>query len=144
MVCTFYLHVRPLPLCFFERSKSFRFIAISPTASNTIESIKEYARSLLVTFPDSKKVDEEERIYVNGFHGVEEGSFGNGMEVPRSATDQMAKEKEAEGGLSGCREAVEILTRNPKKGNVSQKKKRIVADFPLPSVKLRTTSTKMV
>lgn len=28
------------------------------------------------------------------------------------------KETEAEGGLTGCREAVEILTRNPKKGKV--------------------------
>ena len=52
-----------------------------------MNSVREYAKSLLATSPNPES---------------------NGLDV------DAAREREA-GGLTGCREAVEILTRNPKK-----------------------------
>jgi len=84
--------------------------AISP-ASNTLESIKEYARSLLLSFPDNKNNPPLSVMY-----DVDKPN-GHGVELSRSVKRaEEEREKNTEGGLSGCREAVEILTRNPKKG----------------------------
>jgi len=46
-------------------------------------------------------------------------SNGNGHEEDNRLLQQgKESEREDEGVLTGCREAVEILTRNPKKGNL--------------------------
>ncbi len=58
-------------------------------------------------------------VRLNGVHDVDENIKQNGHGVGLSRSVKRAeeeREKETEGGLSGCREAVEILTRNPKKG----------------------------
>jgi hypothetical protein len=50
-------------------------------------------------------------------------------------------EKEAEGMLAGCREAVEILTRNPKKGTSCYNVKMwILNAFQLPMMSTRMES----
>ncbi len=127
------------------------------STSNTLESIKDYARSLLKLLPEHTVVSPETQesdlhslssdklgspsSSRSGDSGQEENNVammnGNGNcheTVMRHQTGKQAtkkartirvddlrwteleNEKVAEGGLTGCREAVEILTRNPKKG----------------------------
>jgi len=54
---------------------------------------------------------------VNGDHHVHHHHLVDPERVMQ-LEELRKKETEAEGGLTGCREAVEILTRNPKKGEV--------------------------
>ncbi|KAF9475530.1 Rgp1-domain-containing protein [Pholiota conissans] len=121
----------------------------SISSEDTLESIRNYARSLLASLPDpvsdvevtnskGKKVlsplEDKSSEPVNTKNGFEKDSSdkhqnGNGTagisngvasshhlrgvdELKRTESDT---EKVDEGGLTGCREAVEILTRNPKK-----------------------------
>ena len=62
----------------------------------------------------------------NGSHAtttaVHEEATGNGKQRAMHPSDELRRveserERVDEGGLTGCREAVEILTRNPKKGS---------------------------
>jgi len=96
--------------------------ASSLATSNTLESIREYARSLL----DSVSNDGSPRVgsaTTNGNGSVAHNGHA-AMTQRRSTVHrpedvrriESEREKESEGGLTGCREAVEILTRNPKKG----------------------------
>jgi hypothetical protein len=96
-------------LIYFE--KAFTSGKAISSASNTLESIKDYARSLLASLPDSKNNPPSSVV-----HDVNKPN-GHGVELSRSVKRaEEEREKNTEGGLSGCREAVEILTRNPKKG----------------------------
>ena len=71
--------------------------------------------------------EENDVSMMNGNGNARElgGKRQNGRQVPKRSRSRRAedlrwteleREKVAEGGLTGCREAVEILTRNPKKG----------------------------
>ncbi len=108
-----------------------------------MDSIREYARSLLASLPaDSEGALDNglptptafssgDSLKVNGSTGplaengngvvhvdadVEPLHLNRPTELRRIESE---REKEDEGGLTGCREAVEILTRNPKKCELS-------------------------
>ena len=72
---------------------------LSPSNFGTFEDLREYARRLLVSLPDPE-------------------ATGVRMKLPAEAFSPLRGdlEREEEGALTGCREAVEILTRNPQKG----------------------------
>lgn len=66
--------------------------------SGTFEGLQEYARNLLASLHDPN-------------------TTGARIKLPIEAINlERDREQEEAGGLSGCRQAVEILTRNPKKG----------------------------
>lgn len=71
--------------------------AVNPTAVGSFLDLQEYGRRLLAPLDESKR---------NG--DVQDLSMSTGID------DDLGREEE--GSLTGCREAVEILTRNPKKG----------------------------
>jgi hypothetical protein len=81
----------------FSRISTDEFYSVaSPTLTDdTLESIQSYAMSLLATLPDAKGKSRAE---------ASDGSW------------RIEKELADEGGLTGCREAVELLTRNQRKG----------------------------
>jgi hypothetical protein len=81
----------------------------SPSSVGTFGDLQEYARRLLGTFssgPLSQNGDADAQVRVR----VPTLAEIDALERERDA------EREAECGLTGCREAVEILTRNPKRG----------------------------
>jgi hypothetical protein len=125
-------------------------------SGNTLDSIRDYARSLLASLPEPIRDDDEvkrasgkakmtlegssssanDESMKNGVasHGGSKMSNGNGATTvdnddasrwhPNGAEElkrvENDREKVDEGGLTGCREAVEILTRNPKKCKIDQ------------------------
>ncbi|TFK38749.1 Rgp1-domain-containing protein [Crucibulum laeve] len=108
----------------------------TPQASTwTYDEVKEYAQQLLASLPDPEatgvriKLPAESvasSVHENGNtngNGNGNGNASNSEEAEwrRAAQEARRKEKEREreeeGGLTGCREAVEILTRNPKKAS---------------------------
>jgi hypothetical protein len=92
--------------------------------AETFGDLQNYAQRLLTSFPDPLasgvriKIPAESISLVaqNGtWHGNGVGAVGwNAEEEGRRL--EREREREEEGSLTGCREAVEILTRNPKKG----------------------------
>jgi hypothetical protein len=70
-----------------SRKQNATHLTSASKAEGSISSVREYAKFLLTTSPNPD---------------------GDDLDV------DAAREREA-GGLTGCREAVEILTRNPKK-----------------------------
>jgi RAB6A-GEF complex partner protein 2 len=74
-----------------------------PTNLGTFEDLRDYARRLLSSFQNSVAPGVPMKLPAEVFSPV------------RSDLEREL-EREVEGGLTGCREAVEILTRNPKKG----------------------------
>ena len=80
---------------------------MSPTSPppnlGTFEDLRDYARRLLSSFQDPVAPGVPMKLPAEAFSPV------------RSDLEREL-EREVEGGLTGCREAVEILTRNPKKG----------------------------
>ena len=104
-------------------------------SSDGLDSIKEYAHSLLKSLPElgtdgqelpSPSDEPENSNSQRHGKGILPTRNGRGSHDPeenepenRDLFDDVRwtdVEKEASGGLVGCREAVEILTRNPKKG----------------------------
>ncbi|KJA20825.1 hypothetical protein HYPSUDRAFT_68151 [Hypholoma sublateritium FD-334 SS-4] len=108
--------------------------------ANTLDSIREYARSLLASLPADNGDTSDKGLSTSTFSvisskkdGTKMNSTGPPVENGNGAIydadvepfhlnrpadlrrAESEKEKEDEGGLTGCREAVEILTRNPKK-----------------------------
>lgn len=78
----------------------------------TYEDLHDYARRLLASF----QVAEEPGS--GGSSGKEVVSpLGSEVDLEEQEADGEVEEDE-EGALTGCREAVEILTRNPKKGTL--------------------------
>ncbi|KAF8907707.1 Rgp1-domain-containing protein [Gymnopilus junonius] len=128
-------------------------------STNTIESIRDYARSLLASLPDPEP-DEEDKgkdetstlasgsssssAGANARDSVKDKSgitahLGRTAELRRIESE---RERAEEGGLSGCREAVEILTRNPKKASYDVNKdgvKVAVLTFPKSAYRLGET-----
>lgn len=72
--------------------------------TGSLEEVKSYARHLLLSIPDAN---------INGARiKMPPETVGGGREWRR----HYSHSEEGSGGLTGCREAVEILTRIPKKG----------------------------
>jgi hypothetical protein len=95
-------------------------LTVSPPVasfSNNLESIKDYARSLLRSLPEKASLSVGPPRHDDETNHTQ-GKKQNGPTHQDRLDDIRCTdlEKEAEGGLAGCREAVEILTRNPKKG----------------------------
>jgi hypothetical protein len=68
------------------------------SSEGTYSELQEYARRLLASFP-------------------EQGASGVRMNLPiEPLRSELERERQEEGSLTGCREAVELLTRNPRKG----------------------------
>lgn len=100
------------------------------TSTNTRESIQEYARSLLASLPDpvpqengdsSPSSTESGPSFGTGNSedGGTDGQAGKRINLRRAEElrrTESERERVEEVNLTGCREAVEILTRNPKKG----------------------------
>ncbi|KAF8446407.1 Rgp1-domain-containing protein [Boletus edulis BED1] len=71
-------------------------------SSRSLEDLRDYGRRLLATFSDPDATDI--------------GRIKMPLEAISPAQSEFEREREGDGGaLTGCREAVEILTRNPKK-----------------------------
>ena len=68
---------------------------------DTLESLQSYAKSLLSTLPNAKGKSRDDP-----------------SDTARKDSEAWKIEREGadEGGLTGCREAVELLTRNQRKG----------------------------
>lgn len=108
------------------------------STTNTLESIQDYAQSLLASLPDPVSEEEDgtsadiesspssnDDSYHNGNrhqHGSNGAQTHNGKQRNIRRDELRRKESERERveevSLTGCREAVEILTRNPKKGQI--------------------------
>jgi hypothetical protein len=98
---------------------------IAPTTSpyGSLDDLRAYGERLLETFPAEgstgvriKEPAESvpESVPSSSSSGLASGSGSQAFPDPLRAFE---REKEGgEGELTGCREAVEILTRNPKKG----------------------------
>jgi hypothetical protein len=80
------------------------------STDDTLESVRSYAASLLATLPNAKGKLRDD--------GAEGSSTRNGNYEASPERCEIAKEGDSvdEGGLTGCREAVELLTRNQRKG----------------------------
>lgn len=69
----------------------------------SMDGLRDYGQRLLATFPDPDATD---------LHRIKLP-----LEPISPSQADFEREREGDGGaLTGCREAVEILTRNPKKG----------------------------
>ena len=101
------------------------------TGTFDFDDLRDYARRLLGSFPDPRArgvriklpaeaispVPQRTPTTMGAGAGEERPEYSVGAEEEKRMEREMEREMErAEGGLSGCREAVEILTRNPKKG----------------------------
>lgn len=129
----FHLHPISLPIVHLASSTP----GIEP--ANTLDSIRDYARALLASLPpENGDANSDRGLSTPTVASNEDGTKRNGtgplaengngavhvdadvepLHLNRPGALRRAeseKEKEDEGGLTGCREAVEILTRNPKK-----------------------------
>lgn len=82
-----------------------RVLSSATARSGTYDELRDYARKLVgssTTGSADPKVLDGAKIELPG--------TVDGLDIERD------REREEEGALSGCRQAVEILTRNPKKG----------------------------
>ena len=90
--------------------------------NGSLEELKEYAQRLVASLP-APRLNGDEKVEVQS---LSDGVNGNHVhhhylvdpERLIQLEEMRKKETEAEGGLTGCREAVEILTRNHKKGRL--------------------------
>ncbi|KAF8060802.1 Rgp1-domain-containing protein [Lyophyllum atratum] len=98
----------------------------SPLASSaiggTFDDLQDYARRLLTSFPDPGASGVRIKLPAEAISPVPQSAAPNGiMDATWPTEDGKRLEREMEraeeGGMSGCREAVEILTRNPKKAS---------------------------
>ncbi|KAF9463167.1 Rgp1-domain-containing protein [Collybia nuda] len=89
------------------------------TIEGTFEDLQDYARRLLASFPEPGASGVRIKLPAESVSPVPQ----SGDALSRAWQDEDARrlererEREEEGGLTGCREAVEILTRNPKKAS---------------------------
>lgn len=97
---------------------------IKPSAGS-LEDVKRYAQRLVGTIPDSTSNGTEMEISPEIIEDVDREWRR------RHSSHHIDEEEGGDDGLSGCREAVEILTRTPKKGGLFP---------PLPNPKLTSNS----
>src|ERR1700691_4728232 len=79
----------------------------------TFGDLRDYAQKLLVSFPDPNATGVRMKLPAEAYS-------------PLHSDLERELEREEEGALTGCREAVEILTRNPQKGGYLWKCVRIL------------------
>ena len=91
--------------CFRFSVDEFYPVASPNLTDDTLESLQSYAMSLLATLPDAKGKSRAD--------ATDDSPSGTSE---RSRRIEMDGELADEGGLTGCREAVELLTRNQRKG----------------------------
>ena len=99
----------------FSRISTDEFYSVaSPILTDdTLESLQSYATSLLATLPDAKGKSRDDSADVS----TDGPSARNGKcKVNEAWKIERDGESADEGGLTGCREAVELLTRNQRKG----------------------------
>ncbi|KAG5636929.1 hypothetical protein H0H81_006362 [Sphagnurus paluster] len=94
----------------------------SSAISGTYDDLQDYARRLLASFPEPGTRGVRIKLPVEAISPVPQSATANGFtDASWPAEDGRRLEREMEraeeGGMSGCREAVEILTRNPKKAS---------------------------
>ena len=92
--------------------------------NGSLEELKEYAQRLVASLPAPRLNGNEEKVEVQSLSDEANGDhvhYHHLVDPERlmQLEEMRKKETEAEGGLTGCREAVEILTRNHKKGRLS-------------------------
>ncbi|KAH9487327.1 RAB6A-GEF complex partner protein 2 [Psilocybe cubensis] len=121
----------------------------SSASTNTRESIQEYARSLLASLPEPVPQEDGGSSW-SSTDGVLDGQ-GEKMINTRRAEElrrtESERERVEEVNLTGCREAVEILTRNPKKASYDVNKdgvKVAVLTFTKSAYRLGETVTGVV
>jgi RAB6A-GEF complex partner protein 2 len=90
----------------------FRSGTPSFSTDDTFESVQAYAASLLATVPNAKGKSRDDTAYADSPSESDTGTR-------QSWRVEKDGECADEGGLTGCREAVELLTRNQKKGEVN-------------------------
>lgn len=86
----------------------------SPSSTDDrLESLRRYAESLVATLR-KPRVDDSKDDNTS----ADETSVGNGEYQASGGRQESWKDREPadDGGLTGCREAVELLTRNQRKG----------------------------
>ena len=71
----------------------------------TYDDLKEYARNLLASFPDPKATGVRIKLPIEAIPSSRSGDSEHELEMDMDSAN-------------GCRQAVEVLTRNPKKGRV--------------------------
>ena len=100
--------------------------ALTPSigVTDTFGDLQDYAQRLLMSFPDPSASGVRIKLPAESISPVVQNGHWNGNAVGWNAEEEgrrleREREREEEGALTGCREAVEILTRNPKKGGCS-------------------------
>ncbi|RDB27414.1 hypothetical protein Hypma_004304 [Hypsizygus marmoreus] len=108
--------------------KRFGKVPLVPSPSSaiggTFDDLQDYARRLLASFPEPGASGVRMKLPAESISPVpQQQHFGNGEAWEGSGLSEESRrleremERSEEGGLTGCREAVEILTRNPKKAS---------------------------
>lgn len=95
------------------------FVASSSSAiEGTFEDLQDYARRLLASFPEPGTSGVRIKLPAESVSPVPQNvdALSRAWQDDDARRLEREREREEEGGLTGCREAVEILTRNPKKG----------------------------
>ena len=97
----------------------------SKGVAETFDDLQDYAQRLLTSFPDPSASGVRIKLPAESISPVTHPANWNGAGAGISGVRWNAeeegrrlereREREEEGALTGCREAVEILTRNPKK-----------------------------
>jgi hypothetical protein len=98
-------------------------LSSSKGIAETFGDLQDYAQRLLTSFPDPLASGVRIKIPAESISPVAQNGTWHGNGVGWNAEEEgrrleREREREEEGSLTGCREAVEILTRNPKKGEV--------------------------
>ncbi|KAI1789190.1 Rgp1-domain-containing protein [Ganoderma leucocontextum] len=111
-----------------KKRTSLRPVPLSAAKPGTYEDLQGYARNLLASFPDPRATGVRIKLPIQAVQ------HGNGD-----------LERELEGGMdspTGCRQAVEVLTRNPKKASYDVNKDGVnvaVLTFPKSAYRLGET-----
>lgn len=108
----------------FPSNKISTAIASAKGVGETFDDLQDYAQRLLTSFPDPSASGVRIKLPAESISPVvpNENWTGGGLSgVGWNAEEEgrrleRERERVEEGALTGCREAVEILTRNPKKG----------------------------
>ncbi|KAH9927442.1 Rgp1-domain-containing protein [Epithele typhae] len=111
------------------KGNGLRAIVAPSTSIGTYDDLKEYARNLLASFPDPQATGVRIKLPIEAIPPSRNGTLDRDLDVdPNNAT--------------GCRQAVEVLTRNPKKASYDVNKDGVrvaVLTFPKSAYRLGET-----
>ena len=99
-----------IPYFRFSLADEFYPVSSPILTDDTLESLQSYAKSLLATLPDGKGKSRD-------CSAADNPCVMNGK--CKASKIERDRELADEGGLTGCREAVELVTRNQRKGERS-------------------------